>query len=307
MWLSEAYSPPSPLGLHYSDAVSSIYPDRPIHPLPKRRIRSRLSADTADSILQFTPNPPTERLFQLPYIDPLVYSPSQRTSLEGNASDSADGSQNDSYAFKGNDTHSIDETHGVAGRPCGAQHPKPPSGGTTTTRNNYVIPKNDITRYVKQPIPQSIGSSGDSIDGYDSFENTNNKKKRKIPTNGSHHSSLSTEMASMGISSARDIDVIHGDQDSGVAHYYGTGSSATPTKSASGISGAGRGRYGRLRARRRSARSPLGISFNGSNYARRENNPDGDGNGKGTGRKTDFHFMDLITSQILPQIHLTRA
>ncbi|KAL9130425.1 MAG: hypothetical protein Q9217_001392 [Psora testacea] len=261
-------------------AVSSVYPDRPIRPLPKRRIRSRLSAEAANSILHSSPSAPTERLFQLPYIDPSTYSPSQRTSLEGQASDSVDDSQNESYQFKGNDAGSEDENNGTAGRPYKDQHQRPLSLGTATSRNGYVISRNDTSRYIKQPVSQSVASSGDSVDGYDSFENTNNKKKRKIPTSGSHHSSLSAEMASMGISSTRDIDVSQADQDGGLGHYYGTGSSAMPAKSVSGISGSGRGRHGRGATRRRSARSPLGISFNGPNYARREYLAPGDSNGK---------------------------
>ncbi|KAJ6053700.1 uncharacterized protein N7446_009712 [Penicillium canescens] len=40
-------------------------------------------------------------------------------------------------------------------------------------------------------------------DGYDAFENTNNKKKRKIPTPGNlGHSALSPEFANMGLTSS---------------------------------------------------------------------------------------------------------
>lgn len=129
--------------------------------------------------------------------------------------------------------------------------------------------RNDASKSNKPPIPHSTHSSGDSIDGYDSFENTNNKKKRKVPMSGSlgsHQSSLSAEMAQMGISSTRDIDVTHADVDGGVGHYYGTGSSAIPTVlSGNGISGAGRGRYGKAGAKNYGGRSPLGVSTNGSN------------------------------------------
>ena len=228
-----------------------------------------------------SPSAPTERLFQLPYIDPSTYSNSQRTSLEGHASDSVDEDQNESYQFKGNEAVSEDEPDGPVGRPYKDQHQRPPSVGAANPRNGYIVPKMDTSRYIKQPLTQSIASSGDSVDGYDSFENTNNKKKRKIPTNGSHHSSLSAEMASMGISSTRDIDVSQGDQDGGVGHYYGTGSSATPAKSGTGIAGAGRGRFARAGTRRRSARSPLGVSFNGPNCARRDYTAAGGTTGKG--------------------------
>ncbi|KAI4154120.1 MAG: hypothetical protein LQ341_000411 [Variospora aurantia] len=118
-------------------------------------------------------------------------------------------------------------------------------------------------------LTMSAPSSQDSVDGYDSFENTNNKKKRKIPTSGSlggHHSSLSAEMASMGISTNRECEVSQAEMDGGIGHYYGSGSSAVPAASSgTGISGAGRGRYGRNVARVPSGRSPLGASTNGSN------------------------------------------
>jgi hypothetical protein len=83
---------------------------------------------------------------------------------------------------------------------------------------------------------------------------------------GSHQLSLSAEMAQMGISSTRDIDVTHAEVDGGVGHYYGTGSSAVPAvSSGNGISGAGRGRYGKAGAKNYGGRSPLGVSTNGSN------------------------------------------
>ena len=269
---SGAYSPPSPLALHYSDAVSSVYPDRPIRPLPKRRIRSRLSSEVADSILHSSPSAPTDRLFQIPYFNtsrPVEGSASQSSSLEVQPSKSTDGDQN-SYQFKGNDYGSEEEQYDNPSKLYRDQDQCTLDTGAQSVRNGYVVPKNELSRYSKQSMSQSMASSADSIDGYDSFENTNNKKKRKIPTNGNHHSSLSAEMASMGISTSRDIDVSQTDQDGGVGHYYGTGNSATPTKSGIGISGAGRGRYGRSGGRRRGARSPLGLSFNGPNNARRD-------------------------------------
>ena len=279
-----AYSPPSPLALHYSDAVSSVYPDRPIRPLPKRRIRSRLSSEAADSILHSSSSAPPERLFQIPYFDNsnnAEGSVSQSSSLEAQAPDSVDGDQSNGYQFRGNEV-GIEEKQYNTPKPYKDEHQRPPSLATQSSRNGYVVSRNEASKHSKQPVPQSIESSADSVDGYDSFENTNNKKKRKIPTNGNHHSSLSAEMASMGISFTRDIDVSQADQDGGVGHYYGTGSSAVPTKSGTGISGAGRGRYGRGGARRRSARSPLGVSLTAHNYARRDDGELGDGFLKGT-------------------------
>ena len=78
-------------------------------------------------------------------------------------------------------------------------------------------------------------------------------------------------MAQMGISSSRDLDGAQSEVDGGVGHYYGTGSSAVPAvSSGNGISGAGRGRYGRGGTRHHSGRSPLGVSVNGSNALQRD-------------------------------------
>lgn len=181
--------------------------------------------------------------------------------------DKEDGKQagKDSYQFRGNDLGSDDERE-IAGP---RQRQRPATGTSVSSRSIHPFTRSDGSKFVKPAIPQSTASSNDSVDGYDSFENTNNKKKRKIPTSGtlgSHQSSLSADMASMGISSTRDIDVAQAEADSGVGHYYGTGSSAVPAvSSGNGISGAGRGRYGRAGTRHHSGRSPLGVSVNGSN------------------------------------------
>ncbi|CAK1364837.1 unnamed protein product [Cercospora beticola] len=107
----------------------------------------------------------------------------------------------------------------------------------------------------KPPPPGSTGSSGD---GYESFENTSNKKKRKIPLSSAssmHQSQLSAELANMGISSSRveaDEEAVHATQQQ---HYD---PHASPSAgSGTGISGAGRGRYGRQDGRNR---RPLGSS-----------------------------------------------
>lgn len=98
-----------------------------------------------------------------------------------------------------------------------------------------------------------LDSTASSADGYESFENTSNKKKRKIPlasaSSSIHQSRLSAELANMGISySAR--PVVEGD----VGEYATNGIQGPPNDSSAqssyrsagtGISGAGRGRYGR--------------------------------------------------------------
>lgn len=170
------------------------------------------------------------------------------------------------YHFKGNDLDSDEEDGiGILRRYQQQRQVAPPL--QRTLPNGLGRP--EFPKHVKPTAPQSTVSSVDSVDGYDSFENTNNKKKRKIPTSGNignHHSTLSAEMAHMGISSHRDIDVMQADADGGVGQYYGTGNSAIPAgASGNGVSGAGRGRYGRVALRNFSGRSPLAVSMNGPN------------------------------------------
>lgn len=99
-----------------------------------------------------------------------------------------------------------------------------------------------------------LGKSSSAPDGYEAFENTNNKKKRKIPTSGSmsmQPSSLTADLAHLGLSSQdgtqERIDVSHG---------ISTGTTVT---SGNGITGRGR------TARKSNSRIPLGSSINGSN------------------------------------------
>lgn len=273
IFLGATYSPSSPLELHYSDSTSSIHPDRPIRPLPKRRLRSRLSADVAESILYpVAATSPSQPLLQYPYRGLLGDKTGE---LSGKAVNLREGPTNgdedsDSYQFRGNVVYSDDEEPSGVARRYQEQRQRL-AGMNTFSKNGYTVPRTVASKYMKPPIPQSTASSGDSVDGYESFENTNNKKKRKIPTSGSlgnHHTSLSTDMAQMGISSSRGIEVLQAESDTVVGHYYGTGHSAAPAVSlqpGTGLSGPGRGRYGRAGPRHRSGRSPLGVSLNGSN------------------------------------------
>ncbi|KAK3636159.1 hypothetical protein LTR56_014322 [Elasticomyces elasticus] len=108
--------------------------------------------------------------------------------------------------------------------------------------------------------PGSTASSSAGGDGYESFENTSNKKKRKIPLSGAsstlHQSSLSAEMASMGISGQTDGAA----DDVGVQQSPSYTSPGVAVGAGTGISGAGRGRYGRsgnVNAYRNGLRRPL--------------------------------------------------
>ncbi len=269
----QSYSPPFAAG-HFSETTSPIYPDRPIRPLPKRRLRSRLSPELAESILSQSASIASKPLFCLPYGDTTTY-PDRSVSGGGivEADSELDGAQQvynggvkNGYQFKGTDLDSDgDDGSGVL-RHFQVQRQTPPTIVRGATNGEGRI---EIGKHTKPPNIQSAPSSAESVDGYDSFENTNNKKKRKIPTSGTlgnHHSTLSAEMAHMGISSSRNLEGLQAEHDGGAGQYYGTGNSAIPAvSSGTGISGAGRGRYGRAGTRTTGGRSPLGVSINGSN------------------------------------------
>lgn len=272
--VGSTYPPSLPTGL-MTDTTSPIYPGRPIRPRPKKSLRSRLSPEQADSIL-YPPAPPAPTPLLFPFNESSPYTNGQTENVLPNGR--AVGMERPLALYKGDnkDDHQIegidlesDEEDGISilrryqqqGHAATSVYRGFVNGGAPTEIAKYPKPSNT------QPTP----SSADSVDGYDSFENTNNKKKRKIPTSGaaeSHQSSLSAEMAQMGISSPRELDSGQGDADSGVSQYYGSGNSAIPAGSTgTGISGAGRGRFGRSGARNSGGRSPLGVSTNGSNAA----------------------------------------
>ena len=253
------YSPPSPPDTSSSATMSPVYPDRPIRPLPKRSLRARLSPKVADTI-SYPPAPVSSK--------PISYSPYAEAIAQRDGAVIANTIRKinktltryqDDYRLLENDIDSDDEE--MIRRYDGMIAP--------SARSN--INGNGSSR-ICEPLTHSVTSSNDSVDGYDSFENTNNKKKRKIPTSGSvggHHpslsASLSNDLANMGLSSL-DSSASQDGNDGGIGHYYGSGSSAIPaTATGTGISGAGRGRYGRSGRRETSGRSPLGVSMNGLN------------------------------------------
>ncbi|CAO2653957.1 Nn.00g106900.m01.CDS01 [Neocucurbitaria sp. VM-36] len=229
------------------DTSSSMYPDRPIRPLPKRSLRARLSPEQAEAI-EFPNNPPsTGPLFNFPY------SASER----GNRALRT--GENDHHACHCGHTHSEVESEEEEDERNG---PLPSSPSYQYSRHLPGKSAGGAAGAYAKP-----GSTASSVDGYESFENTNNKKKRKIPnmgSNSSHHANLSADLASMGIAHAHEAGAI--DDGDGPGRYYGS-APATPqhnTNSGTGISGAGRGRFGRSGSGR-SERRVLGASTNLAN------------------------------------------
>jgi hypothetical protein len=244
------YSPESSRDL---SPDTSPYPDRPIRPLPKRRLRERLSPDVAESI-KYPPAPKsTTPLFYHPYhskedIGPAGLAESEHPSERERADEIE---RNYISRRNGEEVESEDEETAYQSRVY-SRHDAP----------------GRLFRYVKPDAkhsnPQPPASTTSSADGYESFENTNNKKKRKIPTHGDLNGGLSSDMAGMGIGSDDLVD------DVGVVSY------SSPTSiSGQGISGPGRGRYGRVR----NGRSPLRtLSDASGNW----------GNGRNTKQKSQW-------------------
>ncbi|CZR63827.1 uncharacterized protein PAC_13724 [Phialocephala subalpina] len=230
------YSPESPSDM--SPEAVSPYPERPIRPLPKRRLRERLSPDVADSI-KYPPAPKTTTpLFYPSYnIREEIGANNFVESQHPSERERADEIERNYISRRNGDELDSDEDEAAYRSRVYSRH-----SADTTGRSYRYVQKPDA----KHPNPHPPGSTASSADGYDSFENTNNKKKRKIPTpgdsnlNGVH---LSSEMAGMGISGGDDLAE---DVGNGVGTYHSSISSP-------GISGPGRGRYGRIR----NGRSPL--------------------------------------------------
>ncbi|KAG9237666.1 hypothetical protein BJ875DRAFT_369491 [Amylocarpus encephaloides] len=221
-----------------SPEAVSPFPDRPIRPLPKRRLRERLSPDIADSI-KYPPAPKTTtHLFHPPYNVRGEGVPNGVVESQHPGGRERVGEMECGYITrKCGDELDSDEDDAAYRSRIYSRHSE-----TSTGRSYRYVQKTEN----KTSNPQPPASSASSADSYDSFENTNNKKKRKIPTpgdsslNGGH---LSDVLASLGISDATPEYV-----SSPVGAYH------NPTVAASqGLSGPGRGRYGRVR----NGRSPL--------------------------------------------------
>lgn len=230
------------------DTPSLIYPDRLIRPLPKRTLRSRLSTDAADTIL-YPPTPPASQIFygvsgdsEEAVNDSKVYVQQNLDSERQELTPEADSHHGFDPALE-LDSEDEDGSYLVRNNGFGASTPPAPSTLHASGSS-------------KDGPPKTPGGP----DGYDAFENTNNKKKRKIPTPGTlggHHSALSPEFASMGLAHSS-VSPTGGGEGMGAGTYYGSGNPASPL--ASGISGSGRGRLGRGTPRSSAVRNPLSAN-----------------------------------------------
>ncbi|KAJ5134166.1 hypothetical protein N7448_000812 [Penicillium atrosanguineum] len=221
------------------DTPSLVYPDRLIRPLPKRTLRSRLSTDAADDI-HYPPTPPASQIFY---------------GVSGDSEEVVTHSKAYVRQTIETDRHELtpeaDHEFETAVELDSGDEDGP-----------VVVRRSAGFRGSLSPSSQPQGFAGKDgakssagPDGYDAFENTNNKKKRKIPTPGNmngHHSALSPEFASMGLASSNPPA-----SDGSTGTYYGSGNPASPL--GNGISGSGRGRLGRS-TRSNSGRNPLSAN-----------------------------------------------
>lgn len=240
-----------------ADTVSSLFPDRPIRPLPKRRIRERLTPDVAARIDYPVVLQSTTPVF--------LYPP--YNARDEDAESSAHTSRN-----------RLAEPRAQTGRRSGFGHgndePEAGSRRNTVTRpmSVRVPPKQDYSRHIK---PQAPPSATSSVDGYydEPFDNIietpNNKKKRKVPTtgdtalngsHGTHHVNHGVESPGPLVQSVEGPGELSSPMSS---TYYGNGGFAPGNHN---VSGPGRGRYGRVR----NGRSPLRtLSDSSGNWAGR--------------------------------------
>lgn len=220
------------------DTPSLVYPDRLIRPLPKRTLRSRLSTDAADDI-HYPPTPPASQIFYGVSGDSeeVVKHPKAyvRQTIE---TDRHELTPEADHEFE----TAVELDSGDEDGPVVVRRSAGFRGSLSPSSQPQVFAGKD-------------GAKSAGPDGYDAFENTNNKKKRKIPTPGNmngHHSALSPEFASMGLANSNPPA-----SDGSTGTYYGSGNPASPL--GSGISGSGRGRLGRS-TRSNSGRNPLSAN-----------------------------------------------
>ncbi|OJJ41645.1 hypothetical protein ASPWEDRAFT_278501 [Aspergillus wentii DTO 134E9] len=253
------------------DTPSPVYPDRLIRPLPKRTLRSRLSSDAAESIF-YPPSPAATQLFYGSCVDNGEVVNDSKVYVQQNLD-----TESHDETLERDPHHSYDnEVEYESGDEDGPVVVRRSAG----FRGSSLSPSASST----QPHGPSVNAEGTQIkpssagpDGYDAFENTNNKKKRKIPTPGSlsgHPSTLSPEFSNMGLASSTPAPSSGAGDGNNAGTYYGTGNPASPV--GNGISGAGRGRLGRHVARSSSGRIPLSVQTQSAwTNARTSNRHDG--------------------------------
>ncbi|KAK5170663.1 uncharacterized protein LTR77_005253 [Saxophila tyrrhenica] len=251
------------------DTASPIYPDRAIRPLPKSKLKSKLSPEQVSHI-SYPPEPSPDSVA-------LYLNGQDGTNGNGAAARVTNGEvrQGRHQPHHPRTEHGHVHNHCTCGEEIDSgdeevefDHPDyryaPPATNGAVAGQDKVLDgvQRRLMEAARMPIkPPPPGSTASSADGYESFENMSNKKKRKIPQLGTpsmHQSQLSAEMANMGISASTDGGA---DDVRGPGGAAATRQQAASVQSGTGISGAGRGRYGRQNGRPdHGVRRPLASS-----------------------------------------------
>lgn len=242
------------------DTVSSLFPDRPIRPLPKRRLRERLSPEVADSIKY----PPS--LHQGPA--PLIHYPPYTVRDDRSSPRAASGTPGTSQRFEPTRSYTPRRT-GTGYRP-GEEIEIPSRSSLVTRASPEILSRVSLqpTRSEHQPRPvfgpPPPPSATSSVDGYESFENTSNKKKRKIPSAADSALNFGHGLVADVDAQSLDSPGLSADELIDERYYHNTPGyyvASSLGSSAQGMSGSGRGRLGRVR----NGRSPLRALPDGNN------------------------------------------
>ena len=233
----------------FADQASPVFPDRLIRPLPKRRIRSRLSSEQAKSIIYPPVSACTPPVFNSPR------SPVTRAAGHSRWYDAAyDGAADDHH-------HNHEHVCGCGEDHSGLESEDEEDKLSLSQRYSWPgritrLPRQDVQTGVNRLRAPPPNSSTSSADGYESFENSNNKKKRKIPVSGPLGSGADNIEP---VTPSHLLDDLHGN----LEQYYASGAAVSSSSPHSlGGAGAGRGQYSRVTTRTANERRPLASSTN---------------------------------------------
>lgn len=228
----------------HADPNPASFTDRPIRPLPKRRLRARLSHEQADSIML----PPA----------PLSSSPVFGSPIQNHR---AVASNSFLYASEAQVpiSDSKRQGHTQAGRDEQSEldsEDDHEEGSISRQRSSW---STTAMRNSRSAAHYSAASSGD---GYESFENTNNKKKRKIPQHQNGLSYQPSEDQDAGLSMGPGAYQLDG---AGYDDYSHSNGAVALPGSAPGASRTGQATPGRTPAKAPKERQPLSAAPNAVN------------------------------------------